>query len=139
MQDGDYELNDELFYLCGVGTGNPQKTNPSLSLRQTNVHLAVQPRKGSRASIGSVYGVTFIIEDAQQIPIVPPHLELRGKILDLTRSKFPDLAAKADELADAHYRCKMFQFGYQMFETCDEDFTTGVKVDKRKSTSVAFL
>lgn len=72
MLDGSVELQDRLFYLCGVGqvhSGHFEKRHPELSRRMTNVHLAVRPRKGSVAAIGSAYGVTFVIQDAQSIPI----------------------------------------------------------------------
>jgi hypothetical protein len=97
MRDGDYELEDKLFYLCGVGQKVSEHIYPHLARRVTNVHLAVSPRTGSVASIGSVYGVTFTIKGAQAIPIEP-----------LSSSEFPTLA-------ESHYRCKNFQFGYQMF------------------------
>ena len=48
--------------------------------------------------MGSVYGVTFTIKDAQAIPIRP------------LRDGF-------ENLDEAHTRCKNFQFGYQEFET----------------------
>jgi hypothetical protein len=89
MSNDECELDPsyELFYLCGVGwkdRGN------------TNVHLAVTPRLGSIASIGSVYGVRFTILDAQAILI-----------------QF--LPENWRDLPEAHRRCKNFQFGYQMF------------------------
>ena len=100
MRDSDdIELKDELFYLCGVG--NKSKSLPlELQLRQTNVHLAVRPRKGSVTSIGSVYGVTFTIEDGQAIPI----------------QSLPD---GFEGLPTAHSRCKNFQFAYQMFNVTE--------------------
>jgi hypothetical protein len=54
MIDGVYDLDDsyQLFYLCGVGF--KEKHN-------TNVHLAVRPKTGSVAAVGSVYGVRFTI------------------------------------------------------------------------------
>ena len=98
MRDGDYELEDKLFYLCGVGQKVSEHLYPQLARRVTNVHLAVSPRPGSVASIGSVYGVTFTIKGAQAIPIE-----------SLSADEFPSLS-------EAHYRCKNFQFGYQMFK-----------------------
>lgn len=62
MKDGEYELDDThaFFYLCGVGIRERHNTN---------VHLAVIPRIGSVAAVGSVYGFTFMIRDAQAIQI----------------------------------------------------------------------
>jgi hypothetical protein len=97
MRDGEYELDDKLFYLCGVGQKVSENLHPHWARRFTNVHLAVRPRLGSVAAIGSVYGVIFTIRGAQAIPIEP-----------LSASEFP-------ALSEAHYRCKNFQFGYQMF------------------------
>ena len=102
MRDGDYELEDRLFYLCGVGKTLSERRYPELAKRHTNVHLAVKPRAGSVASVGSVYGVTFTITGAQAIPIEP-----------LDGSQFPGMNEK-------HYRCKNFQFGYQMFQVQPE-------------------
>lgn len=101
MIDRDYVLDDHLFYLCCVGQDISSKSHPENWRRQTNVHLAVRPRKGSVAAIGSVYGVSFVIEDAQAIPIV------RRDVI---------LAAGSDPIPDSHSNCKMFQFGYQMFD-----------------------
>jgi hypothetical protein len=84
--------------------------HPEDSPRQTNVHLAVRPRKGSIAAIGSVYGVRFVIEDAQAIPIV------KRDVL---------LASGSGPGPEHHVNCKMFQFGYQMFETDPISFTEG--------------
>lgn len=97
MKDGTFELEDRLFYLCGVGHELSERLHPDLIRRLTNVHLAVRPRKGSVAAVGSVYGVTFFIKDAQAIPIetLPP--DFRG-------------------LPEKHLQCKMFQFGFQMFD-----------------------
>ncbi len=97
MQDGSYPLQDRLFYLCGVGRDLSANLHPHLARKQTNVHLAVRPRKGSVAAAGSVYGVSFVIEDAQAIPI------------ETLPEPFFGLEPK-------HSRCKMFQFGYQMFD-----------------------
>ena len=69
MEDGSYELKDDLFYLCGVGHKLSDKLHPELALKHTNVHLAVRPRQGSVAAVGSAYGVSFLIENAQAIPI----------------------------------------------------------------------
>ena len=102
MQDGTYELRDNLFYLCGVGKKVSDR-------KDTNVHLAVMPRKGSVAAIGSIYGVSFLIEDAQAIPIEVPPQSLSW-------------------LEEKHYRCKMFQFAYQMFETGEINLTPGEPV-----------
>ena len=95
MSDCEIELrNDfELFYLCGVGL------KPSMR-RETNVHLAVRPCPGSVASVGSLYGVCFTIQNAQAISILPLAEGWRG-------------------LPPAHVRCKNFQFGYQMFDVAE--------------------
>jgi hypothetical protein len=97
MKDGSIILEDRLFYLCGVGKDVSEKLHPELARRFTNVHLAVRPRKGSVAAIGSVYGVTFVIEDAQAIPIETLPRGFRN-------------------LPDAHSQCKNFQFGFQMLK-----------------------
>jgi hypothetical protein len=97
MTDGEYELEDRLFYLCGVGYAESATRRPELRRKVTNVHFAVRPRQGSVASIGSVYGVTFTIRDAQAIPI-------------------QTLPEGFGGLPEEHYRCKNFQFGYQTFE-----------------------
>jgi hypothetical protein len=100
MKDGSYELKDDvsdLFYLCGVGQPDSKRAGANFNRKFTNVHLAVRPRAGSVASIGSVYGVTFTIKDAQAIPIQP----------------LPD---GLENLDNAHSRCKNFQFGYQEYE-----------------------
>jgi hypothetical protein len=111
MIDGSYDLDDsyELFFLCGVGVRE---------LHNTNVHLAVRPKAGSVAAIGSVYGVRFTIQDAQAIPIKHPAL-LESPPRGL------------DSLEEGHLRCKNFQFGYQMFDV-DEvgEAVTGIVVKK---------
>ena len=101
MRDGVYALRDDLefFYLCGVGQRHTKKAGPLFAQKRTNVHLAVRPRAGSVAAVGSVYGASFVIRDAEAIPIVA-----------LRQEDFP-------HLAEAHVRCKNFQFGYQIFET----------------------
>ena len=100
MKDGSYDLKDDLgdfFYLCGVGQPDSKRAGRDLNRKFTNVHLAVRPRKNSVASVGSVYGVTFTIKDAQAIPIKP----------------IPD---GFQNLPEPHTRCKNFQFGYQEYE-----------------------
>ncbi|RXH58904.1 hypothetical protein [Granulicella sibirica] len=97
MTDGSIELQDRLFYLCGVGQERSEKLHPELARKITNVHLAVRPRKGSVAATGSSYGVTFTIQDAQAITIETLSADFQG-------------------LPKAHWRCKNFQFGYQMFD-----------------------
>jgi hypothetical protein len=96
MKNGGYDLDDsyELFYLCGVGFRERHNTN---------VHLAVRPKAGSVAAVGSVYGVRFTIQNAQAIPIRHPNL------LE------PPPRGLAD-LEEEHIRCKNFQFGCQMFD-----------------------
>jgi hypothetical protein len=103
MRSDTYQLRDDLdlFYLCGVGKTNPKDPNDPWALRRTNVHMAVMPRKGSVAAIGSVYGATFTIKDAEAIPIQP----LPEGFLGLHKD---------------HYRCKNFQFAYQVFDVPDE-------------------
>jgi len=100
MKDGAYPLGDggDLFYLCGVGQKDTAKTEEEWLQRHTNVHLAVRPKIGSVATIASKYGVVFTITDAEEIPIEA-------------------LPEKFAELDEEHFRCKNFQFGYQVFET----------------------
>jgi hypothetical protein len=99
MADGTYPLRDDLdlFYLCAVGQPETKKAGEDFKRKFTNVHLAVRPRRGSVAAIGSVYGATFVIKDAEAIPIQ-----------QLRPEEFPHLPEK-------HLRCKNFQFGYQTF------------------------
>lgn len=97
MKNGPVKLKDELFYLCGVGRNLSDKLHPESCRRATNVHLAVRPSKGNVVTRGSVYGATFVIEDAEEIPIRP------------VPDGFQNLPTK-------HSRCKMFQFAYQMFD-----------------------
>jgi hypothetical protein len=104
MGNGSFHLKDDLFYLCGVGRSLSESVHPELSRKSTNVHLAVMPRKGSVAAVGSVYGATFVIEDAEAIPIRTPIRE------------FPVLRALAEPQRTQHSRCKMFHFAYQMFD-----------------------
>jgi hypothetical protein len=115
MEDGVYELSDdhELFYLCGVGQDESKSLRPDLFKKTTNVHLAVRPRVGSVASVGSVYGVTFTIQDAQAIPI----------------ESIPDGFAN---LSHAHSRCKNFQFGYQMFEATQADTSAPTDIVRKR-------
>ena len=100
MKDGTHPLRDDLnfFYLCGVGQRDLVSTPDAWKQRATNVHLAVKPRKGSVASVGSVYGVTFTISDAEAIAIRP----------------LADGFAGIESVK--HTRCKNFQFGYQVFD-----------------------
>ena len=100
MTDGIYPLRSDLsdlFYLCGVGQPDTLRDGEAWNRKHTNVHLAVTPRKGSVASIGSVYGVTFTITNAEAIPIQPRPIGFKG-------------------LPDEHSQCKNFQFGYQVFD-----------------------
>ena len=100
MKDDVYELRSDLgdfFYLCGVGQPDSGRRGKDFDRRFTNVHLAVRPRVGSVAAIGSVYGATFTIKDAQAIPINP-------------------LPRGFQNLPDHHSQCKNFQFGYQEYE-----------------------
>ena len=111
MKDGSYPLQDRLFYLCGVGHELSEKLHPELARRHTNVHLAVRPRTGSVAAAGSVYGVSFVIEGAQAIPI----------------QVLPDNFQNLDE---KHSRCKNFQFCYQMFDVGEISLTPGQPVHR---------
>lgn len=100
MSDGVYDLKDDcgdFFYLCGVGQPDSRHRGKDCKREFTNVHLAVRPRIGSVAAIGSVYGVTFTIKDAQAVPIKP-------------------LPQNFQNLPEAHWKCKNFQFGYQEYE-----------------------
>ena len=100
MEDGTYELKDnvgDFFYLCGVGQPESAGRGEEFNRKHTNVHLAVRARAGSVASVGSVYGATFTIKDAQAIPI-------RG------------LPRGFQGLSDTHSQCKNFQFGYEQYE-----------------------
>lgn len=122
MKDGTYDLRDDLgdfFYLCGVGQPDLKRNPEHLKKRFTNVHLAVRPLKGSVASIGSVYGVTFTITDAQAISIqtLPDNFQGLGK---------------------DHARCKNFQFGYQHYEVGSvHDFGPDKIVYKRRTSATA--
>ena len=107
MKDGTFELEDRLFYLCGVGHELSERLHPDLIRRMTNVHRAVCPRKGSVAAIGSVYGVTFLIKDAQAIAIET----LPQTFADCLRST-------------RSARC--FSFGYQMFDADAVGETPGI-------------
>jgi hypothetical protein len=100
MTDGIYPLRtdlSDLFYLCGVGQPDTLRDGEVWKRKFTNVHLAVTPRQGSVASIGSVYGVTFTIIDAEAIPIQSRLKGFQG-------------------LPNEHSQCKNFQFGYQVFD-----------------------
>jgi hypothetical protein len=99
MKDGTYELDasHDLFYLCGVGQPDAASRGKAQSRKFSNVHLAVRPKVGSVASVGSLYGVQFTLTDAEEIPIQPLADDFMG-------------------LSDVHARCKNFQFGFQMFE-----------------------
>jgi hypothetical protein len=113
MENGSFELHDDLFYLCGVGRSLSEKVHPDFARKSTNVHLAVRPRKGSVAAVGSVYGATFVIEGAEVIPIQAPE------------RKFSALEALDEPRRTEHFRCKMFHFAYQMFEVDDISLTKG--------------
>lgn len=116
MKNGSVELKDDLFYLCGVGRSVSLNLHPHSARSSTNVHLAVRPRKGSVAAIGSVYGATFVIEDAQAIPIKVPSKE------------FPALVN-----IPKHSGCKMFQFAYQMFDVDEISLTKSQPVHRLRS------
>jgi hypothetical protein len=98
MKNGPLPLRDELFYLCGVGYRTPSPIlQPQFARRNTNIHLAVFPKKGSVASLKAANGATFVIEGAEAIAI-------------------PSLPDGFRGLPEEHYNCKMFQFGHEMFE-----------------------
>jgi hypothetical protein len=119
-------LKDDLFYLCGVGRDLSPRVHPTGARNSTNVHLAVCPRKGSVAAIGSVYGTTFVIEDAQAIPIQVPTKEF---------SALDDLS---EPERTTHLRCKMFQFAYQMFDVDQISLTKGDAVHKLRDQWLAY-
>jgi hypothetical protein len=121
MKNGAIQLKDHLFYLCGVGRSLSKRVHPQLARNSTNVHLAVRPRKGSIAAIGSVYGATFTIEDAEAIPIKAPARE------------FPALLTLSEPQRTEHSRCKMFHFAYQMFDVDELSLTKGVPVHQLRS------
>jgi hypothetical protein len=125
MQDGSLQLRDELFYLCAVGRDLSPNIHPHGARRSSNVHLAVRPRKGSVAATGSIYGTTFLIEDAEAIPILPP-----------TRT-FPALLALDPAHRDSHARCKMFHFAYQLFDVDDLTLTPGEPVHQLRPPYIA--
>ena len=116
MENRSFELHDDLFYLCGVGRSLSKNIHPDFARNSTNVHFAARPRKGSVAAIGSVYGATFVIEDAEAIPIMAPKRE------------FPALMALNEPQRTEHARCKMFHFAYQMFEVGEISLTKGAPV-----------
>jgi hypothetical protein len=89
MVDGIYELDNtyRYFYLCALGRA-PRK--------DTNVHLAVEPRQGAVASVGSMYGVTFTIHDALAIRVAKLPIDWLGLGKEFTQ-------------------CPNFQFGVQQF------------------------
>lgn len=111
MQDGSYELRNGLFYLCGVGHKLSERLHPELAKKYTNVHLAVFPKKGSVATVESLYGVSFIIDNAHAIPIKGPARPFEG-------------------LKSNHSRCKMFRFGHQMFDVGDLETIPGKPVHR---------
>ena len=89
IASGDYPLRGGFpyFYLFAMGHGYK---------RDTNVHLAVRPYPGAVASIGSMYGVTFTIRDAQAIRV----------------DRLPRGWMGLDKL---YTDCRNFQFGVQTF------------------------
>jgi hypothetical protein len=70
------------------------------------------------AAIGSVYGAKFIIEDAEAIPIRLPDRES------------PALFALKEPKYTEHFRCKMFQFAYQMFDVDEISLAKGEPVHR---------
>ena len=85
MEDDSFylESNSRYFYLFAMGR-SPK--------HETNVHLVVEHRPGSVASIGSAYGATFTIRDA----------------LALRVDRLPD---NWRDLPPAFTTCRNFQFG----------------------------
>ncbi len=89
-RDGDdYKRRNDFpyFYLFGMGRGDRSRSN---------LHFAVEPRPGSVASIGSIYGVSFTIYDA-----FAPRID-----------RLPKGWMGLD---DDFTTCRNFQFGVQMF------------------------
>jgi hypothetical protein len=80
----------DYFYLCGGAAGSREE------LGARNLHLAVRPKVGSQATIKSVYGPVFTIEDAEMIEIQPA--------LPIT-----------DSLPKEYATCKNFRFAAQMY------------------------
>lgn len=89
MPDGEMMLDQPMHYFYLFGMGRAPR-------RETNVHLAVRPLAGSVASVGSVYGVTFTIYDAQAIRV------------DRLQDGWGGLAPE-------YTQCRNFQFGAQMY------------------------
>lgn len=89
MTDGEILLDQPMHYFYLFGMGRAPR-------RETNVHLAVRPLAGSVASVGSVYGITFTIYDAQAIRV----------------DRLPD---GWGGLAPEYTQCRNFQFGVQMY------------------------
>lgn len=104
--DRPIQLEDRLFYLCGVGDKRSVRVHPKLEQRVTNVHIAVYPQKDSSVTVTSAYGVTFTIDGARRIEIQELPVDFGG-------------------LPEKHYRCKNFQFGYQMFEVGEVSLVPG--------------
>lgn len=92
MKDGTVMLDKPMdyFYLCGVAMGSRKE------LGEKNLHLAVRPKAGSQATIKSVYGPVFTIDDAEMIEIQPA--------LPIT-----------DQLPKEYANCKNFRFAAQMY------------------------
>ena len=90
MQDAVIRLDrpTEYFYLHG---------NAKTDRRDNNLNLAVRPKTGASATVVSKYGPVFTIQDAEQI-------EIQGPILELAH-------------LDGYYRCPNFRFGMQMYPT----------------------
>ncbi len=123
MEDGPVLLEDRLFYLCGVAGPDPSRTRPQDARCRTNVHLAVRPRKGSVAAVGSVFGATFVIKDADAIPIQPPSAELLAAVREF-------------DLPPAHWRCKNFQFCWQYFNASADDIRAHHEVRTERPAAV---
>ena len=89
MTDGDYELATDFpyFYLFAMGRGDR-----SIS----NVHLPVRPHPGAVATIGSLYGVTFTLRNANALRV----------------DRLPD---GWEGLEKEYTSCRNFQFGVQEF------------------------
>jgi hypothetical protein len=71
--------------------------------------------------VGSVYGATFVIEDAEAIPIRHPGRD------------FSALLALDEHQRTEHARCKMFHFAYQMFDVDEISLEKGAPVHRLRS------
>jgi hypothetical protein len=93
MNDGAVDLPEatSFFYLCGVASGPIKKRG------ERNLHLAIAPKRGSVATVQSVYGPIFTIYDGEEIEIQDPIQNL-------------------PHLDKSYTTCKNFRFAAQMYE-----------------------